>query len=424
MTMTVEKKSQYGEPNLDPEVRPRRRRPDRPDPVIVSAVRTPIGRFMGGLSSVPAPVLASHAIREAVKRAGIEPSEVDEVILGNVVSAGLGQNPARQAVLKAGLPDTVGAMSINKVCASGLKSLVVACQAILSGDIECAVVGGMENMSRTPYLMTEARSGYRLGHGKLVDSMINDGLWCAHHDFHMGETAELVADRYDLARSEQDAYALDSHRKAVEAIQAGRFKNEIVPIPISGRKGEVTYVDTDESPRADSSIEALGRLQPAFRKGGSVTAGNAPGVNDGAAAMVVMSAERAAELGLKPIARVRDWFTAGLDPAWVMLTPIPAVRGLLKRNPELKMESFDLFEVNEAFAVQSMAVMRELGLAPEKTNVNGGAVALGHPIGASGARIMVTLLHALEARGGKQGLATLCLGGGNGVAVAVEMLDR
>ena len=422
MNVAVDKKSPYGEPALTPQVKPRRRRPERPDPVIVSAVRTPIGKFMGGLSSVPAPVLASHAIREAVKRAGIDPSEVDEVILGNVVSAGLGQNPARQAVLKAGLPDTVGAMSINKVCASGLKSLVLACQAILTGDIDCAVVGGMENMSRTPYLMQEARTGYRLGHGKLIDSMINDGLWCAHHDFHMGETAELVAERYALTREAQDQYALESHQKAVAAIRDGRFKAEIVPVPVPGRKGEVIMVDTDESPRADSSLEALGRLQPAFRKGGSVTAGNAPGVNDGAAALVVMSAERADELKLSPIARVRDWFTAGLDPAWVMLSPVPAVRGLLLRNPELRLDQFDAFEVNEAFSVQSMAVLTELGIDAGKVNVNGGAVALGHPIGASGARIMVTLLHALQQRGGKQGLATLCLGGGNGVAVAVEML--
>lgn len=422
MTVVVDKKSAYGEPALTPQVKPRRRRPERPDPVIVSAVRTPIGKFMGALSSVPAPVLASHAIREAVKRAGIDPAEVDEVILGNVVSAGLGQNPARQALLKAGLPDAVGALSINKVCASGLKALVLACQAILAGDIECAVVGGMENMSRIPYLMQDARSGYRLGHGKLIDAMINDGLWCATHDFHMGETAELVAERYNLSREDQDRYALASHQKAVAAIQEGRFKSEIVPVPVPARKGEVTLVDTDESPRADSSVEALGRLSPAFRKGGSVTAGNAPGINDGAAAMVVMSAERAAELGLKPLARVRDWFTAGLDPAWVMLTPVPAVRGLLLRNPDLRLDQFDAFEVNEAFSVQSLAVMHELGLDASKVNVNGGAVALGHPIGASGARIMVTLLHALAQRGGKHGLATLCLGGGNGVAVAVEML--
>jgi len=422
MSMTAEKTSAYGEPALDPAVKPRRRRPERPDPVIVSAVRTPIGRFMGAFASVPAPVLGSHAIREAVKRAGIEPGEVDEVIMGNVVSAGLGQNPARQALLKAGLPDTVSALTINKVCASGLKALVLACQAILAGDIDCAVVGGMENMSRVPYLLTEARSGYRLGNGKLVDAMINDGLWCATHDFHMGETGELVAERYSFGREAQDQYALDSHRKAVAAIEGGRFKAEIVPVPVPGRKGEVTYVDTDESPRADSSLESLGRLQPAFKKGGTVTAGNAPGVNDGAAALVVMAAERAEELGLKPLARVRDWFTAGLDPAWVMLTPVPAVRGLLKRNPELSLDRFDAFEVNEAFSVQSMAVAHELGLDSAKVNVNGGAVALGHPIGASGARIMVTLLHALQQRGGKQGLATLCLGGGNGVAVAVEML--
>jgi acetyl-CoA C-acetyltransferase len=422
--LTAEKKtSPYGEPQLDPQVRPRRRRPERPDPVIVSAVRTPIGRFQGVFASVTAPELASHAIREAIKRAGIEPGEVDEVILGNVVSAGLGQNPARQAALKAGLPNTVSCLTINKVCASGLQAVTLACQAILTGDIDCAVVGGMECMSRAPYLLPEARTGYRLGNGKLVDSMIHDGLWCSTHDFHMGETGELVAERYGITREQQDQYALRSHQKAVEAMQAGKFKSEIVPVPVPGKKGQVTLVDTDESPRADSSLEALGKLAPAFRKNGTVTAGNAPGVNDGAAALVVMSAERAAELGLKPLARVRDWYSAGLDPAWVMLTPIPAVRGLLKRNEELKLENFDLIEVNEAFSVQSMAVIDELRLEGGKVNVHGGAVALGHPIGASGARIMVTLLHALSDRGGKQGLATLCLGGGNGVAVAVEMLS-
>ncbi len=424
MTVTLTQESPYGEPALDPQVKARRRRPQRPDPVILSAVRTPIGRFMGALSSVPAPTLASHAIREAVRRAGIDPEEVNEVILGNVVSAGVGQNPARQALLGASLPLHVGALTINKVCASGLKSVVLACQAIMCGDIDCAVVGGMESMSRTPYLLTEARSGYRLGNGKLVDAMINDGLWCARHDFHMGVTGELVASRYGITRQEQDQYALDSHRKAIEAAAAGRFKNEIVPVPIPGRKGQVTMVDTDEGPRADTTLEALAKLQPAFQKDGTVTAGNAPGVNDGAAALVIMSAERAEELGLRPLARVRDWFTAGLDPAWVMLTPIPAVRGLLKRNPDLNLDAFDAIEVNEAFSVQSIAVMRELGLPPSKVNVNGGAVALGHPIGASGARILVTLLHALQERGGQQGLATLCLGGGNGVALAVEMLTE
>ncbi|MBM3461975.1 MAG: acetyl-CoA C-acetyltransferase [Armatimonadetes bacterium] len=421
--LAVETVSKYGEPQLDPRVKARRRRPDRPDPVIVAAARTPIGKFMGAFLNVPAPELAAHAIRAAVHRAGIAPEEVDEVIMGNVISAGLGQNPTRQALLKAGLPHHVGALTINKVCASGLKALVLACQGILTGDIDCAVVGGMENMSRTPYLMTEARTGYRLGHGKLIDSMVHDGLWCAHHDFHMGESGELVAERYGLSREAQDQYALESHKKAVAAQQAGKFDREIVPVPVPGKKkGETILIDRDESPRADSSLEALGKLSPAFKKGGTVTAGNAPGVNDGAAALVVMSAERAAELGLKPLARIRDWFTAGLDPAWVMLTPIPAVRGLLKRNEELSLDKFDAFEVNEAFSVQSMAVLQELGLDPGKVNVNGGAVALGHPIGASGARIMVSLLHALQDRGGKQGIATLCLGGGNGVAVAVEML--
>lgn len=419
--MSESKASTYPEPMLDPQVRPRRPRPQRPQPVIVSAVRTPIGRFLGGLASVPAPVLGSIAIREAVKRAGIDPSEVDEVIMGNVVSAGLGQNPARQAALKAGLPETVACLNVNKVCASSLKAVVLGCQAILAGDIECAVVGGMESMSRTPYLLTEARTGYRLGHGRMIDSMVHDGLWCARYDVHMGESGELVAERYGIGRAEQDQYAFDSHRKAVAAMQAGSFKEEIVAVPVPGKKGDVWF-ETDESPRAETSLEALGRLQAAFKKGGTVTAGNAPGVNDGAAALVIMSAERAEELGLTPIARVQDWFTAGLDPAWVMLTPVPATRGLVKRNEGMRVEDFDLVELNEAFAVQSLAVIRELGLAPERVNVNGGAVALGHPIGASGARCLVTLLHALRQRGGRRGLATLCLGGGNGVALAVEML--
>ena len=415
-------KSSFASPALDPQVRPRRPRPQRPDPVIVSAARTPIGKFQGGLSTLTAPELASHAIREAVKRAGIDPAEVDECIIGNVISAGLGQHPARQATLLAGLPEHVGALNINKVCASSLKAVVLACQAILSGDIDCAVVGGMESMSRAPYLLPQARTGYRLGHGKMLDAMINDGLWCAKHDFHMGETGELVADCYGLSREAQDAYAAESHRKAIAAQQAGKLSAEIVPVPIPGRKGEVTYVSADESPRADTTAETLARLQPAFRKGGTVTAGNAPGVNDGAAALVVMSAERAAELGLKPLARIRDWYTSGLDPAWTMLTPVPAVRGLLKRNPDLKLEDFDLFELNEAFSVQAMAVVQELGIDPARVNVHGGAVALGHPIGASGARILVTLLHALADRGGRLGMASLCLGGGNGVALAIERL--
>ena len=308
---------------------------------------------------------------------------------------------------------------MNKVCASSLKSVALGCQAILVGDIECAVVGGMESMSRTPYLLTEARTGYRLGHGKVIDSMVHDGLWCAHYDVHMGETGERVAERYGIGREEQDRYALDSHRKAIAAMQEGRFREEIVPVCIPGRKGD-TVIDTDESPRADSSLEALGRLKPAFKADGTVTAGNAPGVNDGAAALVIMSAERAEELGLEPLARIVDWFTAGLDPAWVMLTPIPATRGLVKRNPGLRVEDFDRIELNEAFSVQSLAVIRDLGLDSERVNVNGGAVALGHPIGASGARCLVTLLHALRQRGGGRGLATLCLGGGNGVALAIE----
>ncbi|HEY3999332.1 MAG TPA: acetyl-CoA C-acetyltransferase [Candidatus Xenobia bacterium] len=415
-TATVTK---FPEPQLQQQHRPRRARPIDQMPVIVGACRTPIGKFLGAFAEVPAPVLASHAIREALKRAGVAPEEVDQVILGNVLSAGVGQNPARQAALKAGLPSTVSCVTVNQVCASGLQSVAMACQAILAGDVEVVVAGGMENMSRAPYLLDRARTGYRLGHGQILDSMISDGLWCAFNDFHMGQTGELVSEYYGLSRQMQDEYALNSHMKAVKAQKEGHFQAEIVPVPVPGKKGEI-LVDKDESPREDSTIESLGKLRAAFKEGGTVTAGNAPGVNDGAAAVVVMSAQKARELGKKPLARVNDFYTAGLDPAWVMLTPIPAVRGLLARNVGWKLDDFDLLEVNEAFSVQALAVAKELGIQPERLNVHGGAVALGHPIGASGARILVSLLYGLQQHDKRKGLATLCLGGGNGLALAVE----
>ena len=410
----------FAEPQLDPQVKPRRTQPTT-RAVIVGAARTPIGRFQGAFAEVSAPKLGAAAIRAALERSGVEPNEVDEVIMGCVLTAGVGQNPTRQAALGAGLERSVSAFTINKVCASGLKSVALAAQAIQAGQGEVFVAGGMENMSRAPYLLDKARTGYRLGHGQLLDSMISDGLWDAYHDFHMGNTGELVAQRYALTRDLQDEYAYNSHRKAVEAMKAGRFKDEIVPIEVPAGKGKTAVVDSDESPRADTSLEALARLRPAFLEGGTVTAGNAPGVNDGAAALVVVSEDYARERGLKPLARILDFFAGGLDPEWVMLTPIPSVRGLLKRNPEWKLSDFHRTEVNEAFSVQALAVARELGLDPESVNVNGGAVALGHPIGASGARILVTLIHALQQRGGGRGIATLCLGGGNGLALAIEV---
>jgi acetyl-CoA C-acetyltransferase len=414
--------ARYPEPQLSPRVKPRRSRPDLAQPVIVSAVRTPIGRFLGGLSELTAPRLGSVAIQAALQKAGLSSDQVDEVIMGNVLGAGVGQNPARQATILAGLDSSTPAMTINKVCASGLKAIVLASQAIRCGDAEVVVAGGMESMSKAPYLLDRARTGYRLGHGQLLDSMICDGLWDCYYDFHMGNTGELVAERYRLSRSEQDEYAYHSHRKAIEAQKAGRFEAEIVPVEVPGKK-EPTRVVSDESPRPDTSPETLAKLKPAFVHGGTVTAGNAPSVNDGAAALVVMAESRAQELGLKPLARVLDAFSSGVDPAWVMLTPVPAVRGLLGRNPDWKLNDFDLIELNEAFSVQALAVQKELSLDPARINVNGGAVALGHPIGASGARIVVTLLHALQARGGGRGLATLCLGGGNGVAVAFESVS-
>jgi len=387
--------------------------------VIISAVRTAIGKFQGGLKSITAPRLGAVVVRSAVERAGLSPEQIDEVIMGNVVSAGLGQNPARQAALGAGLLPDVAAMTINKVCGSGLKAAGLAAQGVQSGDSEIVVAGGMESMTNAPYLLPGAREGYRLGHSTIVDSMIHDGLWDVYENYHMGNTGENVAERYHVSRERQDDYALNSHRKAVAAIRAGKFRDEIVPVPIPQRKGDPVLFDTDESPRADASIEALRALKPAFKKDGTVTAGNAPSVNDGAAAVIVTSAARAAELGKKPMARIVGQAVSGIEPALVMMAPVKAVRKLVQKIG-WNLADVDLVELNEAFSVQAVAVMEQLELNPEKVNVNGGAVALGHPIGASGARILVTLLYEMQRRNAKRGIAALCLGGGNAVAMAVE----
>jgi acetyl-CoA C-acetyltransferase len=389
------------------------------DAVIVSAARLPTGRFLGSLKGFSATELGAMAVREAVARASIDPGIVEECILGNVVSAGLGQAPARQAALRGGLPDHVAALTINKVCGSGLKAVMLASQAIGTGDIEVAVAGGMESMSNAPYLLPGAREGLRMGNTEMIDSMVHDGLWCSFEQCHMGHAGEVVAEEYHVSREAQDAYALESHRKAAAATAAGRFTDEIVPVSIPQRKGEPRLFSEDESIRADTSIEALGVLKPAFKSGGTVTAGNAPPVNDGAAALVVMSAARATALGLTPLARIVGQAASGLAPKYVLMTPVEAVRKLAAKI-DWRLEDVDLFEINEAFSVQMVAVIDRLGIDRAKVNVNGGAVALGHPIGASGARILTTLLYALRQRGLKRGIAALCLGGGNGVALAVE----
>jgi len=391
------------------------------DAVIISGCRTPVGKFQGSLSDFSAPQLGAIVVREAVKRAGIDPSQVDECIMGNVVSAGLGQNPARQAAIFGGLSPATGAMTINKVCGSGLKAVALAAQAVQTGNSSIVVAGGMESMTNAPYLLPQARKGYRLGNAQIVDSMVHDGLWDIYNDYHMGITGENVAEKYGITREEQDEFALNSHRKAVSSIKECRFKSQIVPVEIPPKKkgAAPTVFDKDEGPREDTTIEVLRALKPAFKKDGTVTAGNAPGVNDGAAAVVVTSAQRAKELGVKPMARIVAQATSGVEPKWVMMAPVGAVQQIWKKTG-WKNDDVDLYELNEAFSVQALGVMRELGLNPEKVNVNGGAVAIGHPIGASGARVLVTLLYEMIRRDVKRGIAALCLGGGNAVAMAIE----
>jgi acetyl-CoA C-acetyltransferase len=395
--------------------------PSLQDAVIVSACRTAVGKFQGALSDLSAPQLGAVVVREAVKRAKIDPKQVDECIMGNVVSAGLGQNPARQAALFGGLPPEVGAMTINKVCGSGLKAVALAAQAVQTGNSAIVVAGGMESMTNAPYLLPQARKGYRLGNGQVVDAMVHDGLWDVYNDYHMGNTGENVAEKYHISRAEQDEFALHSHRKAVAAIKECRVKSQIVPVELPAKKKGAAPVifDKDESPREDTSIEVLRALKPAFKKDGTVTAGNAPGVNDGAAAVVVTSESRAKEMGVKPMVRIVAQTTSGVDPQWVMMAPVDAVRQIWKKTGWTSQE-VDLYEINEAFSVQALAVMRELGLDPDKVNVNGGAVAIGHPIGASGARVLVTLIYEMIRRDVHKGIAALCLGGGNAVAMAVE----
>ena len=389
--------------------------------VIVSGVRTPVGKFQGSLSEVTATQLGATVVRAAVKRARLKPEQIDECIMGNVVSAGLGQNPARQAALYGGLPPEVSAVTVNMVCGSGLRAVALAAQTIQTGNGEIAVAGGMESMTNAPYLLPQARAGFRMGNQIAVDSMVNDGLWDAYNDFHMGQTAELVAEKYGITREDQDAYALQSHAKAVAAWREGRFAEEIVPVEIPAKKkgAEPKLFERDESVREDATLEALRALKPAFKKDGTVTAGNAPGVNDGAAAVVLMRAAQAKELGLKPMARIVAHATSGIDPKWVMMAPVNGAKTVMKKAG-WSVADVDLFELNEAFAVQAIAVTRELGIPLDKVNVNGGSVAIGHAIGASGARVLVTLMYELARRGARRGVAALCLGGGNSVAMAVE----
>ena len=389
--------------------------------VIISGVRTPIGKFQGSLSDLSAPQLGAIAVKEAVARANVDPQAIDECIMGNVITAGLGQNPARQAALGGGLAPEVGAMTINKVCGSGLKAVALAAQAIQTGNSEVVVAGGMESMTNAPYLLPQARKGYRLGNAQVIDSMVQDGLWDVYNNYHMGNTGENVAEKYSISREEQDQFAVNSHRKAIQAWKECRFKSQILPVEIPPkRKGEAPVLfEKDESPREETTIEALRALKPAFKKDGTVTAGNAPGVNDGGAALVVTSSQRARELGAAPMVRIVAQATSGVDPKWVMMAPVDAIRQIWKKTG-WKNEEVDLYELNEAFSVQAVAILRELELDPKKVNVNGGAVALGHPIGASGARVLVTLIYELIRRNAHKGIAALCLGGGNAVAMAVE----
>jgi acetyl-CoA C-acetyltransferase len=393
--------------------------PELNEAVIISAARTPVGKFLGSLKGFSATQLGAMVVRESVKRAGVKPEDVDEVIMGCVIQAGLGQNPARQAALNGGLPNTVSAVTVNKVCGSGLKAVMMAAQGVRLGDVDIVVAGGMESMSNAPYLIPKAREGYRLGNGELVDSMITDGLWCAFENYHMGCTGEVVADEYKIGRAEQDEFATGSHRKAAAAIKAGNFKDEIVPVEIPQRKGAAIVFDTDETVREDTSAEGLGKLKPAFKQEGTVTAGNAPSVNDGASALVLTSLQRARDLGVEPMARIVAQATAGVEPRLVMMAPVEAVRKLFKKTGWSPSE-VDLFELNEAFSVAAVAVTRELGLDPERVNVNGGAVALGHAIGQSGSRLLTTVLYELKRRDAHRAVVALCLGGGNAVALAVE----
>jgi acetyl-CoA C-acetyltransferase len=388
-------------------------------PVIVSAVRTPSGKLLGSLSPLRAPELGAIAVRASVERAGRNPEDVDEVIMGQVVQAGSGQNPARQSALGAGIPSSVGAFTVNKVCGSSLKAVVLASQAIALDDARCIVAGGQESMTNGPYLLPRARQGYRLGHGELLDATVHDGLWCALGDYHMGCTGDLVSERYDVTREQQDAWALRSHQRAAAAQEGGAFDAEIVSVEVPQRKGATVVFDRDETIRAATSAEALAKLRPVFSDHGTVTAGNAPGVNDGAAAVVVMGEDEAAGEGVPILGRVVAYATSGIEPELVMMAPVDAVNMVLDKTGWDR-EDVDLYELNEAFAVQSVAVVKELGIDPEKVNINGGAVALGHPIGASGARILTTLLHAMNQRSAQRGIAGMCMGGGNGVALAVE----
>jgi len=386
---------------------------------IVAAARTPVGKFQGMFAPLSAVQLGAAAVREVVRRAGVDPGVVDECILGNVLPAGLGQNPARQAALFGGLSNEVGALTVNMVCGSGLKAIALGAQAIQTGNAEVVVAGGMESMTNAPYLLPQGRQGFRMGDAAVVDSMVRDGLWDVYNDFHMGITAEKVAEKYGVSREEQDRFALESHRRAAGAWAEGRFDAEVVPVEVAGRKGAVTVCTRDESIRPELTLEALAALKPAFQKDGTVTAGNAPGVNDAAAAVVLMASAKARELGLTPMALIRGQAASGVAPEWVMMAPVSGVRNLLEKTG-WERETVDLFELNEAFAVQAVAVTRELGLDPSRVNVNGGAVAIGHPIGASGARVLVTLIHAMIARDARRGVAALCLGGGNSVAMAIE----
>jgi acetyl-CoA C-acetyltransferase len=393
---------------------------DNKQAVIISAARTPTGKFQGALKGFTAPELGAIAIREAVGRAGVDPAKIDEVIMGCVVQAGIGQAPARQAAMKAGLPPEVSALTVNMVCGSGLRAVALASQSVTLGDADFVVAGGMESMSNIPYAMPGARDGYRMGNQTVVDLMIHDGLWCPFENWHMGNTGEVVADKHQITRETQDQYAFDSHRKAAEAQAAGRFKDEIVPVEIPQKKGEPIVLDHDEPVRSDTTVEALGKLRPAFKKvGGTVTAGNAPGVNDGASALVVTSSDKANELGIDPLARVVSYAVSGIEPKLIMLAPVEGVRRAVAKAG-WALEDVELFELNEAFSVQALGVMKELGINPDLVNVNGGAVAMGHAIGNSGGRVLTTLLYEMKRRGAKRGVAGLCLGGGNSVAMAVE----